>query len=62
MNIRQLIGRILVFITIVVLIVTHIIVAMDGMYYLYILFTPLTLVLVIMAIDELIHPERYTWD
>jgi hypothetical protein len=62
MNIRQLIGRILVFITIIVLIVTHIIVAMDGMYYLYILFTPLTLVLVIMAIDELIHPERYTWD
>lgn len=62
MNVRQLIGRIMVFITIIVLIVAHIVVAMDGMYYLYALFTPLTLVLIIMAIDELIHPERYTWD
>ena len=62
MNVRQLIGRIVVFITIIVLIVAHIVVAMDGMYYLYILFTPLTLVLIGMAIDELIHPERYTWD
>lgn len=61
-NVRQLIGRILVLITIVVLIVTHIIIAADGMYYLYILFTPLTFILIVMAIDELIHPERYTWE
>ena len=61
-NKRQLIGRILVLITIIVLIVAHIVAAADGMYYLYIFFTPLTLALVIMAIDELIHPERYTWD
>lgn len=62
MNVRQLIGRIVVFITIIVLIAAHVVIAMDGIYYLYILFTPLTLGLIIMAIDELIHPERYTWD
>jgi hypothetical protein len=61
-NVRQLIGRILVLITIIILIVTHLIIAADGMYYLYILFTPLTLILIGMAIDELIHPERYTWE
>ena len=61
-NVKQLIGRILVLITIIILIVVHLIIAADGMYYLYILFTPLTLVLIVMAIDELIHPERYTWE
>lgn len=61
-NAKQLIGRILVLITIVVLIATHFIIAADGMYYLYILFTPLTLILIVMTIDELIHPERYTWE
>ena len=62
LNVKQLIGRILVLITIIVLITIHIIIAADGMYYLYILFTPLTLVLIVMAIDELIHPERYDWN
>lgn len=62
LNIKQLIGRILVLVTIIVLIVAHLVIAADGMYYLYILFTPLTLVLIVMAIDELIHPERYTWE
>lgn len=62
LNVRQLIGRIVVLITIIVLIVTHIIIAADGMYFLYIFFTPSTLILIIMAIDELIHPERYTWE
>lgn len=62
LNKKQLIGRILVLITIITLIATHIIIAADGMYYLYILFTPLTLILIVMAIDELIHPERYDWN
>lgn len=62
LNVRQLIGRIVVLITIIVLIVTHIIIAADGMYFLYIFFTPSTLILIIMAIDELIHPERYDWN
>lgn len=62
LNIKQLIGRILVLVTIIVLIVAHLVIAADGMYYLYILFTPLTLILIVMAIDELIHPERYTWE
>ena len=62
LNIRQLVGRIMVLITIIVLIIAHIVAAADGMYYLYIFFTPLTLALIAMAIDELIHPERYTWD
>ena len=62
LDVKQLIGRILELITIIALIATHIIIAADGMYYLYVLFTPLTLVLIVMAIDELIHPERYDWN
>lgn len=62
LDIRKLVGRIALLITNIMIIISIVLALLDGFYGVLVVLGPIAIISIALQIDELIHPERYTWD
>ena len=62
LDIRKLIGRIVLLITNIVIIISIVIAILDKFYGALVILIPIAIVSIALQVDELIHPEKYDWD
>lgn len=62
LDIRKLVGRIALLITNIMIIISIVLALLDNFYGVLVVLGPIAIISIALQIDELIHPERYTWD
>ena len=62
LDIRKLVGRIALLITNIMIIISIVLALLDSFYGVLVVLGPIAIISIALQIDELIHPERYTWD